>query len=460
MHHTYGKVWDSCLEHIKSLMNPQSFKTWFEGTIALPSSNGTLVLRINNRFTADWIEKFYMDFIDNVLDQVTGSANHDIVFAIPQGEDSYAFIRPATEKRESNKKKVKVKHDHLNPAFTFENFVVGNFNNLAHAAAMAISEMPGKNSYNPLYIYGGVGLGKTHLLQAIGNQILELDPKSRIMYVTSERFVSDYISSILSNSSTVFREAYRDIDVLLMDDVQFLSGKDSCQEQLFHLFNALHQSGKQIVLTSDRQPGRIEGMVDRLISRFKWGLVVDLKTPDLESRIAILKRKLLIENTIIEEDVLEFLAANVSSNIRALEGSLIRLLAHSSIHGQNIDISLAREVISDYNVSSTRTKTDIESIIDNVCTIFNVSRTELLGDRRTKNLALARQTGMYLTHKMTDLSIVSIGLSFKRHHSTVIHACDKVTEMIKTDSVFSDLVSKIPRVPHSFLFSFFYQNQS
>jgi chromosomal replication initiator protein len=333
----------------------------------------------------------------------------------------------------------------LNHRYTFDNLVVGNFNQFSYAAAMAVAEAPGQTKYNPLYIYGGVGLGKTHLLQAIGHYIINDDPGKRVIYATSEKFTSDFINSISSNTTTNFINIYRNVDALLIDDTQFFAGKESTQEQFFHTFNTLYNVGKQIVLTSDRAPKDIKGMEERLLSRFSWGLVTDIQPPDLETRMAILQRKIESENIVIGEDVISFIANSVTSNIRELEGSLISLLASSSIRNEEINIEMARRVLS--NTFRTRNRSiSIDQIKKTVSDDFEVSIDLLSAKKKTQNIAQARQAAMYLSRTLTKKSLKAIGDEFGgRDHSTVIHACNLIEKRCLTDTDFRRRIDQITR---------------
>jgi chromosomal replication initiator protein len=321
--------------------------------------------------------------------------------------------------------------------------VVGDFNQFACAASRAVAEAPGMTKYNPLYIYGGTGLGKTHIIQAIGHVILDTYPDKRVMYATSEKFTSDFINAISDHSIADFTRYYRDVDVLLIDDIQFFTGKEGTQEQFFHTFNALHQSGKQIVLSSDRPPREIKGLEERLLSRFSWGLVTDLQAPDLENRSAILLKKLESEGVELSEVVVTYIADKVSTNVRELEGAMNRLLAYASLKKETIDLDLARRVLSDA-FGAGRKLVTIDAIQTKSAEHFSIDPKMMMARKKTADIALARQVAMYLSRTLTDSSLKAIGDRFGgRDHTTVIHACDKVSSRMSEDAGFRERIDKI-----------------
>jgi len=330
----------------------------------------------------------------------------------------------------------------LNPKYSFSTFVVGASNQFAHAAARAVAESPSK-SYNPLFLYGGVGLGKTHLMHAIGHHILENTPGLRLVYLSSERFMNELINSIRYDRTFDFREKYRNIDVLLMDDIQFLAGKERTQEEFFHTFNALYESQRQIVLTSDSPPKEIPTLEERLRSRFEWGLLADIQPPDLETKVAILKKKAEVEDQTVEDDVLMFIAQNSKSNIRELEGALIRLIAYSSLTGEEITVDLARDVLRDTLASKARAIT-IDRIQENVSEYFGLKRNEITSKSNARRITHPRQIAMFLCKELTDHSLPEIGRAFGgKHHSTVIHSVRKVEEECETDEEIHGIVNTL-----------------
>jgi chromosomal replication initiator protein len=331
----------------------------------------------------------------------------------------------------------------LNPNYTFERFIEGDCNRLARSAALAIAQNPGGTNYNPFLVYGGVGLGKTHLMQAIGNHLKEKHPDQNVLYVSSERFTSEFVQSIQHNRASEFGQFYRQIDLLIIDDIQFFGGKEKTQEEFFHIFNALHQSGKQIVLSSDRLPREITGIEERLLSRFQWGLTADMQVPELETRTAILNRKADDDGISIDPMVIDFIAENVKTNIRELEGALIRLLAHSTLTGREIDVPMAKSVLADL-IKDTRQQLTIESIQRTVCDYFDLPVSLLGAKTRKREVVRARQVAMYLCKQYTQHSLKSIGLNFGgRDHSTVIHAQQSVENQMDTDSTFRRVVQDL-----------------
>jgi len=435
----HGKVWNDCLAYISHRIRKQSFATWLKHTKGMSDGNGGIRIIVPNEFVAEWIEEHYADLIEESLQQYCGRT---VAFSFQvnreekeQTELTFAAAPPPNEP--APKKKMVNKNDPfkgmLNDRYTFDNLVVGNFNQFSYAAAQAVSDAPGQTKYNPLYIYGGVGLGKTHLLQAIGHHIIQNDPAKRVIYATSERFTSDFINSISSKTTNDFINIYRNVDALLIDDTQFFAGKESTQEQFFHTFNALYNAGKQIVLSSDRAPKDIKGMEERLLSRFSWGLVTDIQQPDLETRMAILHRKIAADDMLIPEDVVSYIANAVTTNIRELEGSLIRLLAYASLRNEEITLDIARRVLSDTLPNRART-ISIETIKRQTAEAYHIDVGLLSAKKKTQNIAQARQVAMYLGRNLTSLSLKAIGDAFGgRDHSTVIHACNLIERLQAED---------------------------
>lgn len=439
------KVWDECLSYLSQKIRKQSFYTWLRPTKGLPSNDNTLKVAVPNKFVAEWLEEHYISLIQEALQKVT-SEDLRLSFCVRgelnghQTEITFDRRKPSSE---IDSTEMSSSENQLNPRYTFETFVVGESNHFAHAAAMAVAEAPGKTKFNPLCIYGGVGLGKTHLAQAIGHFVREEHKNAKALYVTSERFTNDFIRSIRANTTQEFVDYYRNVDLLLLDDIQFLTGKESTQVQFFHTFNTLYQNGKQIVLTSDRPPKEIKGLEERLLSRFQWGLVTDIQPPDLETRIAILKKKTESDGITIPNDVANFIANNITSNIRELEGSLIRLLAYSSLTGKGLTVELAQEVLKDILKSKSRVIT-IREIQKRVAQKHKISEELLCSKRKTQEVALARQVAMYLCRHLTNNSLKAIGESFGgRDHSTVIHACTLISENLKRDYDFKIRVDEI-----------------
>jgi chromosomal replication initiator protein len=444
----HGKVWEDCLRYISHRIKKQSFATWLRHTTGASDGNGGMQINVPNEFVAEWIQEHYSDLIDESLrlscGQPIGFSFHINKDDKKQTELEFiasppapAVPRPVVPHR--------LRAGMLNSRYTFENLVVGNFNQFACAAADAVAKAPGLTRYNPLYIYGGVGLGKTHLLQAIGHHIMQDDPTKKVIYATSEKFTSDFINSISSNTTTDFVNQYRSVDALLIDDTQFFTGKESTQEQFFHTFNTLYNVGKQIVLTSDRAPRDIKGMEERLLSRFSWGLVTDIQAPDLETRMAILQRKMELENIEICEDVVAFLADTITTNIRELEGSLTSLLAHASLQKQEITLEMARRVLSD-TLRTKRRSVSIDQIKKQVAEVFHVEVEMLSAKKKTQTIALARQVAMYLARTLTNTSLQATGDAFGgRDHSTVIHAEKLIRRLMAEDPELAEKIKTIIR---------------
>jgi chromosomal replication initiator protein len=421
-------VWRSCLQIIKESVNPQSFQTWFTPILPIKIEGLKITIQVPSQFFYEWLDEHYPDTIRNALNRVMGEGS-SIQYTIlqPVEKTTNKFIITNTAKQTGQ---YQGEETHLNSRYIFEKFVEGRSNQFAKAASLAVAEAPGKTSFNPLVIYGGVGLGKTHLIQAIGNYAKEQNTASRVRYVSSEKFTIEFINSIQNNRTNQFSQIYRSVDLLLVDDIQFFMSKERTQEEFFHTFNTLHQKGKQIVLSSDRPPKDLRGLEERLLSRFQWGLIADIQPPDLETRIAILQQKAEQDEINIPTDIIEYIATNVTSNIRELEGSLIKLLAFSSLRGMDINIDLAKIVLKDL-VIGKRKDISVEEIQRVVCHYFNIPDDLLRGKSRKKEIALARQIAMYLSKEMTHYSLKSIGLHFGgRDHTTVIHAIRTIQSLI------------------------------
>jgi chromosomal replication initiator protein len=420
------EVWDRCLEIIRDNINPQSFHTWFKPIVPVKLKGNQLEIQVPNQFFYEWLEEHYPHIIRVALSQTIGE-NAEPVYTILQKNEE----QPApTQQYQKTASKYSEDNSHLNSRYIFDTFVEGNSNQFARAAALAVAEAPGHTAFNPLVVYGGVGLGKTHLIQAIGNFAKEHHRARRILYVSSEKFTIDFINSIQNNRTSEFSKIYRNVDLLLVDDIQFFMGKERTQEEFFHTFNTLHQKGKQIVLSSDRPPRDLKGLEERLLSRFQWGLVADIQPPDLETRIAILQQKADIDKIQLPMEIIEYMAVNITSNIRELEGALIKLLAFSSLKGVDISLELAKIVLKDI-VKGKKRDISIEEIQRVVCHYFNIPDDLLRGKGRKKEIALARQIAMYLSKKMTHYSLKSIGLHFGgRDHTTVIHAVRTIDNLL------------------------------
>ncbi len=438
--------WQSCLKYISLRVKKHSFNTWFKHTRVSPDNNGGLKLIVPNQFVADWLESHYFDLICKAIQDIAGK-NLELCFEIsPSDSEAQTEIDFTTfEPEPDHSGHEEFNTERLNKRYRFENMVVGGFNQFAHAAARAVAEAPGSTSYNPLFIYGGTGLGKTHLAQAIGGFVQNKAKNKRVMYASSEKFTSDFINSLSNGTISHFTSKYRSVDVLLIDDIQFFSGKESTQEQFFHTFNDLYHAGKQIVLTSDRHPRDTKGLEERLLSRFSSGLVADLQIPDLETKVAILRSRAQNEGTNIPEDVLYFIAENVTSNIRELEGCLTRLTAYASLEKVDIDLEFARRVLGK-DIIRPRKNLTISGIQKITAEHFQINVAMMVSRRRTSQIVLCRQVGMYLARKHTSLSLKGIGDVFGgRDHSTVIHACELVEIKLQKDP---DLLEKVESISH------------
>lgn len=410
----FSDTWNQVLDSIRKEIGETSFDIWFSMIKYNSYHDDQVFLNVPNSLIKDWIESRYLNLMNTNFRALTNQ-NINIV-----------LIAEDEEKTPAN-------YSQLNPRYTFDSFVVGNSNRFAHAACYAVGESPFK-AYNPLFIYGGVGLGKTHLMQAIGHHILGKKPSCSVMYVSSEQFTNELISSIKDDKTSGFRNKYRNIDVLLVDDIQFLAGKERTQEEFFHTFNTLYEANKQVVISSDRPPRNIPTLEDRLRSRFEWGLITDIQPPDLETRVAILRKKAQTERLNIPFDVLDYIANYIQSNIRELEGALIRLVAYASVNDRALNMTTATEALKDILPPPLPRKITIETIQKVVASHYGVEITDLLSKKRNKQIVVPRQVAMYLCRKLTDASYPQIGDQFGgKDHTTVIHAHDKIENEMKVD---------------------------
>jgi chromosomal replication initiator protein len=424
--------WDDVLARIDTKVNRHTFATWFRPTSFLAFDDRVLSVLVPNLQFKEWLVKNYSAVIQEALGEL---GYHEVVLQFECTADS-----PASAAHTPQTEKVALETP-LNPRYTFESFVVGSSNQFAHAAARAVAEVPSK-SYNPLYIYGGVGLGKTHLMHAIGHYILARN-RQRVVYVSTDRFINEMINAIRFDRLHAFREKYRAIDVLLVDDIQFIAGKDRTQAEFFHIFNALHDSQRQIVISSDCPPRQIPTLEERLQSRFEWGLIADIQPPDIETKVAILRKKAEAEKVDIPENVALFIASKVRTNIRELEGSLIRLIAFASLTGRDIDLELTREVLKDLLQIDDKPIT-IEMIQKLVADHYNLKISDLKAKNNSSAVAFPRQVAMYLSKQLTRTSLPEIGKSFGgKHHSTVIHSIRKIENMRQADSDFDRLLHSL-----------------
>ena len=441
--------WALCLEYMSHRVKQQSFNTWLKPTTGNLSENGKFVVRVRNQFVSDWLQNHFRELIEEAIAEILGTS-HSLVFEL---NDESAKDQASLKLYDRNTLSETTGNGNgngsprpkssLSQRYDFKSLVVGDFNEFAYAAAVAVAEAPGTTRYNPLYIYGGTGLGKTHIVQALGNEILRLFPDKRVVYATSEKFTSDFISSISGGSMADFTRNYRSTDVLIIDDAQFFTGKESTQEQFFHTFNTLYNLGKQIVLTSDRPPKEIKGLEERLLSRFSCGLVTDLQAPDLENRTAILYKKMESEGCSMPDDVLRYIASKVTTNVRELEGALIRLLAYSSLKKVEVNLEMAHKILSDSFYQKKQLIT-IDDIQKKTCDFLRIDKSMMRAKKKTSDVVIARQIAMYLSRSLTDSSLKSIGDAFGgRDHSTVIHACDMISRRMSSDSNFRERIDQL-----------------
>lgn len=430
------KVWVDVLNFVSPRVGDDTIETWFQPLVLESLTEDQVHIRVPNRFFGEWLGRNYKDLLKEAFQHVEGVNPAEIIFVMKEQDgDGEPSPQLKTEVRENRvpAQLQRVRRQPLpNPKYTFKNFVVGASNQFAHAACLAVAESPAK-AYNPLFIYGGVGLGKTHLLNSIGNYIAD-HGDLRIAYVTTEQFTNEVINSIRYDKMIELRRRYRNVDMLLIDDIQFLAGKERTQEEFFHTFNSLYEAGKQIVLSSDRFPKEMPSMEERLRSRFEWGLIADLQPPDVETRIAILRKKSEEEGIAINEEVIQLLAANLKSNIREIEGALIRLGAYASLTGQKITADMAKHILRDL-LGGKRKVITTEDIQEVVANRFHVKISDLKSKRRTKTLVFPRQIAMFLSRDMTDSSFPEIGRDFGgKDHTTIIHACKQMQKAQETDS--------------------------
>ena len=446
-----GTVWDDVLARIETKVNNYSFQSWFRQTSLVRDAGSSLIIRVGDPMAVEWMNKHYTGVIAEALSEV-GRPGVGFSF-IPEGADVPARANseadaPVSELDISGGDE-RVPDDAgekgaggLSPRYSFETFIVGASNQFAHAACRAVAEAPSR-SYNPLFLYGGVGLGKTHLMHAIGHYVLTHSPGLKLTYISAERFMNEVINAIRYDRILEFRERYRGVDILLVDDIQFIVGKERTQTEFFHTFNALHDAQKQIVLSSDQPPHQISELEERLRSRFEWGLIADIQSPDLETKIAILKRKADAEGVFLPDDVALFIAGRIKSNIRELEGSLIRLLAFASLTGRELSMGLAQEVLRDVLRQEERAVT-IDIIQKFVADYYQLKLVELKSRNNSKSVAMPRQVAMYLCKSLTNASLPEIGKSFGgKHHSTVIHSIRKVEDLRKKDTSFNSLITTL-----------------
>lgn len=444
-----NELWQAVLGELELKLSKANFTTWFRQTFITNFQEGEVVVGVPNTFTKAWLEKKYHKEITNLLQNFSGARLRNIIYRVEtkpglpvsidfaekeeknRSEDWYS--QPTGFQTVSTPKAQEMIEVSLNQKYTFSNFIVGKQNELAHAAAQAVSGQPG-GVYNPLFIYGGVGLGKTHLLQAVGNEIAKQNSKFKILYVTSEKFTNDFIHAIRTNRTKEFKDLYRTADVLLIDDIQFITGKEGTQEEFFHTFNALHQNNKQIILTSDRPPKAISDLEQRLSSRFEWGMMADIGSPDFETRIAILQAKCREKNYLLEQDILHLISTAIQSNVRELEGALNKIIALHQFKNQTPSLDSVRPILSSFQPTKNKKNISPRVLIQTVATYFDLTIDELLGKSREKRLAFPRQIIMYIMREEMKSSFPSIGAELGgRDHTTAIHAHDKIANLISSD---------------------------
>lgn len=406
------ELWNNVLAQVEQKISKPSFETWLKSTklLSYNGSGSTVTIAAPNSFARDWLENHYIHLITGILTELTGE-DLLIKFVVQKSQGSDDFDLPAPIIQAKNNDHHDISPGMLNPKYTFDTFVIGSGNRFAHAASLAVAEAPAK-AYNPFFIYGGVGLGKTHLMHAIGHYVLEHNPNAKVVYLSSEKFTNEFINSIRDNKALDFRNKYRNVDVLLIDDIQFLAGKESTQEEFFHTFNTLHEESKQIVISSDRPPKEIPTLEDRLRSRFEWGLITDIAPPDLETRIAILRKKAKADGLEVPNEVMLYIANQIDSNIRELEGALIRVVAYSSLVNKDITATLAAEALKDIIPNSKPRTVTILDIQNAVGEHFSIRLEDFAAKKRTKLIAFPRQVAMYLSRELTDFSLPKIGEEF------------------------------------------------
>ena len=434
-------IWNQTLPLLDKSLNKPIYEALISSTKPLSYSNGSLNIAVPNDVVKDWLSKHCITLLEQELRTLLPDLQSVFFTVGPRDLFSTPLLESPIHSHEKQKHPTDL---YFNPRYTFDTFVVGQGNRFAHAAALAVAESPA-SAYNPLFLYGGVGLGKTHLMQAIGHRVAEEKPKAKILYITSEMFTNELINAIRDDKTLPFRNKYRKIDILLVDDVQFIAGKERTQEEFFHTFNALYEANKQIVVSSDRPPKEIPTLEERLRSRFAWGLTADIQSPDFETRIAILKKKAEISELSVADELLAFIASKITSNIRELEGALIRIVAYASLTGNEINLQLADQVLKDvFTPQKDNANISIDLIKKLSAEYYSVRIEDMSAKIRTREIANARQVAMYLTREFTDASSPKIGEEFGgRDHTTVLHACEKIKTALKEDPEVSEAVRKI-----------------
>ncbi|HCL07178.1 MAG TPA: chromosomal replication initiator protein DnaA [Flavobacteriaceae bacterium] len=471
MNNTADSVWKNCLSFIKDNIQPQAYKTWFEPIVAIKLTDLSLSIQVPSKFFYEWLEEHYVKILKVALTKELG--DHAKLVYIIKMENTYGNNQPFTEKIPSaNRSAIKSQQaniplknknpqlknpfvipgirnvkieSQLNPVYSFENFLEGDSNRLARNAGIAVANKPGGTSFNPLLIFGGVGLGKTHLAHAIGVDVKDKYPEKTVLYISAEKFTQQYIESVKKNNRNDFIHFYQIIDVLIIDDVQFLSGKSGTQDVFFHIFNHLHQNGKQVILTSDKAPVDMQDIEQRLLSRFKWGLSAELQKPDFETRVSIVKNKLYRDGVEMSDEVIDYIAKNIKTNVRELEGAIISLIAQSSFNKKEITIGLAKEIVEKF-VKNTKREVSIDYIQKVVSDYFQMDVDTLQSKTRKRHIVQARQLAMFFAKKFTKASLASIGSQIgQRDHATVLHACKTVDNLSSTDKQFRKYVEDLTK---------------
>ena len=471
MNNTADSVWKNCLSFIKDNIQPQAYKTWFEPIVAIKLTDHSLSIQVPSKFFYEWLEEHYVKILKVALTKELG--DHAKLVYIIKMENTYGNNQPFTEKIPSaNRSAIKSQQaniplknknpqlknpfvipgirnvkieSQLNPVYSFENFLEGDSNRLARNAGIAVANKPGGTSFNPLLIFGGVGLGKTHLAHAIGVDVKDKYPEKTVLYISAEKFTQQYIESVKKNNRNDFIHFYQIIDVLIIDDVQFLSGKSGTQDVFFHIFNHLHQNGKQVILTSDKAPVDMQDIEQRLLSRFKWGLSAELQKPDFETRVSIVKNKLYRDGVEMSDEVIDYIAKNIKTNVRELEGAIISLIAQSSFNKKEITIGLAKEIVEKF-VKNTKREVSIDYIQKVVSDYFQMDVDTLQSKTRKRHIVQARQLAMFFAKKFTKASLASIGSQIgQRDHATVLHACKTVDNLSSTDKQFRKYVEDLTK---------------
>lgn len=446
-------LWKNALAEIELEVSRANFATWFQNTIAIDKNDGTIVVGVPNGFTKEWLSVKYNKFIIKVLRKISPEIKNveyvisSVQAALDKKTKKKGAVVGTLDNKDNQMEMVEFHIDpeaNLNPRYTFENFIVGSFNELAYSAGIAITKNLG-TAYNPLFVYGGVGLGKTHLLQAIGNEVKKANPNIKVQYITSEKFTLDYVNSVQSNTPNLFKEKYRKYDLLIVDDIQFFSGKEKTQEEFFHVFNTIYGKNKQIIFSSDRPPKQIEGLEERLRSRFESGMIVDIMQPEFESRLAILKAKTELKNIALEMEILEYIASAIQDNIRELEGALNSIVGQIKMMGKNLSLNEVKEIIKK-NAKPKKLVT-VNQLIKCICDFYSIEERHLFEKTRRKDVVAPRQIAMYLLREDFNSSYPFIGQKFGgKDHTTVIHAYEKISNLIKTGNKVKDEIEQIRKI--------------